>query len=96
MYKWKKASMGFFPICFFEKKYVFYSMHLNVNSNWSDVLEQYFTYCSYCNVLSKKKLRMEKNDTWMAWRLFYYFGKSTGIEGNGNNLNFIEMHRSLC
>lgn len=79
-------------------------MYFQNYSNWSDVLEQYFTYCSYGNVLNRKfENEKKKILEWPGG--FILFGKSIGVgEGNviiilwelGNNLNSIEMHSILC
>lgn len=80
-------------------------MYFQNYSNWSDVLEQYFTYCSYGNVLNRKFENEKKKIYLNGLEALFCFGKSTGVgEGNviiilwelGNNLNSIEMHSILC
>jgi hypothetical protein len=81
-------------------------MYFQNYSNWSDVLEQYFTYCSYGNVLNRKFENEKKRRRYLnGLEALFCFGKSTGVgEGNViiilwepcNNLNSIEMHSILC
>jgi hypothetical protein len=82
--------MGFFQFVF--KKICLLLcilMYFQNYSNWSDVLEQYFTYCSYGNVLNRK-FENEKKKKIFEWPGgFVLFWKEYRSRGRKCNYYFV-------